>query len=110
MLIVNNFLSYAGMEMNAVHVRSLRKLAKEFPKAMFTAVGLVLAIFILPALAVSWVIPSQELSLTAGVMQAFEGFFNHFGVGFLTPILGIALIAAALGGMLTWLARRPRAS
>ncbi|MEV0076046.1 APC family permease [Nocardia neocaledoniensis] len=103
-LIVNNFLSYAGMEMNAVHVSSLKNPAKEFPKAMFLAMGLVLVIFILPALAISWVVPSASLSLTAGVMQAFDGFFSHFGVGFLTPIVGIALVAAALGGMLTWLA------
>ncbi|WP_194825711.1 APC family permease [Nocardia sp. XZ_19_231] len=103
-LIVNNFLSYAGMEMNAVHVSSLKNPAKEFPKAMFLAMGLVLVIFILPALAISWVVPSASLSLTAGVMQAFDAFFSHFGIGFLTPIIGIALVAAALGGMLTWLA------
>ncbi|MEU5879838.1 APC family permease [Spirillospora sp. NPDC047279] len=103
-LIVNNFLSYAGMEMNAVHVSSLRKPGKEFPRAMFFAVGLVLLIFILPALAISWVVPSKDLSLTAGVMQAFDGFFNHFGVSWLTPVFGIMLIAASLGGMLTWLA------
>ena len=41
-LIVNNFLSYSGMEMNAVHVSSLKNPAKEFPKAMFLAMGLVL--------------------------------------------------------------------
>ncbi|MFC8383881.1 APC family permease [Nocardia sp. NPDC056952] len=103
-LIVNNFLSYAGMEMNAVHVSSLKNPAKEFPKAMFLAMALVLVIFILPALAISWVVPSASLSLTAGVMQAFDAFFGHFGIGFLTPIVGIALVAAALGGMLTWLA------
>ncbi|MFD6398165.1 APC family permease [Nocardia sp. NPDC060249] len=103
-LIVNNFLSYAGMEMNAVHVSSLRNPAKEFPKAMFLSMALVLVIFILPALAISWVVPAASLSLTAGVMQAFDAFFAHFGIGFLTPIVGIALVAAAVGGMLTWLA------
>ncbi|APA95426.1 APC family permease [Nocardia seriolae] len=103
-LIVNNFLSYAGMEMNAVHVSSLQDPGKEYPKAMALAVGLVLLIFIVPAVVISWVVPSKNLSLTAGVMQAFDGFFNHFGIGFLTPVLGVMLVAAALGGMLTWLA------
>ncbi|MBF6173040.1 APC family permease [Nocardia blacklockiae] len=103
-LIVNNFLSYAGMEMNAVHVSSLRDPGREYPKAMVLAVGLVLAIFIVPAVVISWVVPSGNLSLTAGVMQAFDGFFNHFRIGFLTPVLGVLLVAAALGGMLTWLA------
>jgi amino acid transporter len=103
-LIVNNFLSYSGMEMNAVHVSSLRNPGKEFPRSMFLAMGLVLAIFILPALAISWFVPSEELSLTAGIMQAFEAVFAEFGWQWLTPIIGIMLVAASLGGMLTWLA------
>ncbi|MGW5240069.1 APC family permease [Monashia sp. NPDC004114] len=103
-LIVNNFLSYSGMEMNAVHVGSLRNPGKEFPKAIFLAMGLVLAIFILPALAISWIVPADQLSLTAGVMQAFDAVFANFGAQWLTPILGIMLVAASLGGMLTWLA------
>lgn len=103
-LIVNNFLSYSGMEMNAVHVGSLKNPAKEFPKAMFLAMGMVLLIFILPALAISWVVPAEELSLTAGVMQAFDSVFAQFGVRGLTPVFGVMLVAASLGGMLTWLA------
>src|SRR6187431_752960 len=78
-LIVNNFLSYSGMEMNAVHVSSLRKPSSEFPKSMFFACGLVLMIFILPALAISWIVPAEELSLTAGVMQAFDAVLSEFG-------------------------------
>ncbi len=102
-LIVNNFLAYSGMEMNAVHVGSLRNPKREFPRAMFFACGLVLLIFILPALAISWVIPAEELSLTAGVMQAFEGFFAYFDLQVLVPIVAIALVCASAGGMLTWL-------
>ncbi|WP_412748548.1 APC family permease [Krasilnikovia sp. M28-CT-15] len=103
-LIVNNFLSYSGMEMNAVHVGSLKNPSREFPRAMFLAMGLVLAIFILPALAIAWFIPSDQLSLTAGVMQAFDTVFAEFSMQWMTPIIGIMLVAASLGGMLTWLA------
>ncbi|MEV7216768.1 APC family permease [Kitasatospora cineracea] len=103
-LIVNNFLSYSGMEMNAVHVSSLKNPGKEFPRSMFLAVGMVLLIFILPALAISWVVPADQLSLTAGVMQAFDAFFQYFHIGWLTPLIAVGLVAASLGGMLTWLA------
>jgi amino acid transporter len=103
-LIVNNFLSYSGMEMNAVHVGSLRNPRKEFPRSMFLAMGLVLLIFILPALAISWVVPADQLSLTAGVMQAFDAVFAQFGAQWLTPLIGIMLVTASLAGMLTWLA------
>jgi putative glutamate/gamma-aminobutyrate antiporter len=103
-LIVNNFLSYSGMEMNAVHVGSLRNPGREFPRAIFFASGLVLLIFILPALAISWIVPAEQLSLTAGIMQAFDAVFAYFGTQWLTPVIGIMLVTASLGGMLTWLA------
>jgi glutamate:GABA antiporter len=92
------------MEMNAVHVDDLRDPAKEFPKATWVSMGLVLAIFIVPALAISWVIPSQQLSLTAGVMQAFAAFFSHFGLQVLVPLTALALVSASLSGMMAWLA------
>jgi amino acid transporter len=107
-LIVNNFLSYTGMEVNAVHVSRLKDPRREFPKVMFLSIGIVLAIFILSALAVSWIVPAGSTSLTAGVMQAFSAyfgqFFGQFGVTVLVPIVAIAIIAAMLGGMIAFLA------
>lgn len=103
-LIVNNFLSYAGMEVNAIHVNEMERPSKDFPKAMFTASGMAVAIFMLPALAISFVVPRSELSLTAGVMQAFNQFFDYFHVSFLTPLFAVMLVCAMLGGMMGWLA------
>ena len=102
-LIVSNFLAYAGMEMNAVHVDELRRPSTEFPKATWLAMGLVLMVFILPALAISWVIPSQQISLTAGVMQAFTAFFTQFGVQFMVPLIAVALVVSMVSGIMAWL-------
>ena len=103
-LIVNNFLAYSGMEMNAVHVDEMKEPGSEFPKSIFVAMVLVLAIFILPALVISWVVPSAQISLTAGVMQAFSAFFAHFSLNFLVPLIAIAMVVAMLSGMMAWLA------
>ncbi len=102
-LIVSNFGAYSGMEMNAVHVNELENPSKQFPKAIFFATILVLLILILPPLVVSWFIPAEELSLTAGIMQAFDAVFAHFGIQFLTPIVGLAIVSASLAGFMTWL-------
>jgi amino acid transporter len=102
-LIINSFFTYAGAEVNAVHVDELKNPGSEFPKAMFVAAAIVLAIFILPTLAISWVIPSAKISLTAGVMQAFDGLFKHFGLSWAVPIVAVALAAGALAGMMSWL-------
>jgi glutamate:GABA antiporter len=102
-LIINSFFTYAGAEVNAVHVDELQNPGREFPKAMFVAAGIVLAIFILPTLAIAWVIPSAKISLTAGVMQAFDFLFKHFGLSWAVPVVGVALAAGALAGMMSWL-------
>ena len=102
-LVVNSFFTYAGIEVNAVHVDALRNPGREFPKSIFLAMALVLAIFILPTLAIAWVIPEQKISFTAGVMQAFNSLFAHFGIKFAVPLVAIALAIGALAGMMAWL-------
>jgi amino acid transporter len=102
-LIVSNFGAYSGMEMNAVHVNDLEDPGRQFPRAMFVAVGLVLVILILPPLAISWMVPSEQISLTAGVMQAFTAVLRHFGAQWLTPFIGLAIVLASVAGFLTWL-------
>ena len=74
------------------------------PKSIFVASILVLAIFILPALVISWVVPAAQISLTAGVMQAFSAFFAHFSLNWLVPLVAIAMVVAMLSGMMAWLA------
>jgi glutamate:GABA antiporter len=103
-LIVSNFGAYSGMEMNAVHVGRLRDPKSQFPRVMLLATVLVLLILILPPLAISWVVPAQDVSLTAGIMQAFDSVLAYFGLQWLTPIIGLAIVSASLAGFLTWLA------
>jgi amino acid transporter len=102
-LIVNSFFTYAGIEVNAVHVDEMQNPSRDYPKAIFVAMGLVLAVFVLPTLAISWVVPSAQISFTAGVMQAFDSLFHHFGIGFMVPVIALALAVGALAGMMSWL-------
>jgi amino acid transporter len=102
-LVVNSFFTYAGVEVNAVHVDELRSPAREYPKSIFLAMALVLAVFIGPTLAISWVIPANQIDFTTGVMQAFDRLFTHFGLGFAVPLIAIALAVGALAGMISWL-------
>jgi len=102
-LVVNSFFTYAGIEANAVHVGELRDPGREYPKAMFLASVVVLAVFILPTLAISSVIPTHRISLTAGVMQAFDSLLRHFDLAFAVPVVAVALAVGALAGMMAWL-------
>jgi glutamate:GABA antiporter len=102
-LVVNSFFTYAGIEVNAVHVDELRNPGRDYPKSIFLAMALVLAVFIGATLAIAWVIPAGQISLTAGLMQAFTSLFDHFGLSFAVPLIAIALAVGALAGMISWL-------
>jgi hypothetical protein len=41
------------------------------------------------------VIPEHQISLTAGVMQAFNSLLSHFHLEFTVPAIAIALATAA---------------
>lgn len=59
--------------------------------------------FIFLTLAISAVVPSAHISLTAGVMQAFKCLLGHFGLGVLVPVIALGLVVASLSGLLDWL-------
>jgi glutamate:GABA antiporter len=102
-LVVNSFFTYAGVEVNAVHIDELRNPARDYPRSIFLAMALVLAVFIGPTLVISWVVPSAQISFTVGVMQAFNSLFTRYHLGFAVPLIAIALAAGALAGMISWL-------
>lgn len=102
-LIVNGFFTYAGVEVNAVHVDELRDAPREFPRATLLAVILILLIFIFPTLAISVAVPAAHISFTAGVMQAFKTLLDHFGLSVVTPIVALGLVVASISGLMDWL-------
>ncbi len=60
-------------------------------------------LFSLGALAVATVVPAKDISLTAGMMQAFHDFLARFDLTFLTPLIGLLLAAGAIGGVMAWI-------
>lgn len=103
-LIVSNVLAYAGMEVNAVHVNQMKDPGKGYPRSVFLAAVLILLVFILPTLAISIAVPEKELGLTNGIMLAFQEYFEHWGLGWGTPIVSALIAAGALASVITWIA------
>ncbi len=95
-------LLFAGVEVHAVHANELENPSKQFPESMFVAAAVIFLLFILGSLAVAAVIPAKDISLTAGLMQAFEQLFSKFHIGFLTPVMGLLAAFGAIGGVMSW--------
>ena len=95
-------LLFAGVEVHAVHANEMENPGKEFPAAMFLAAAIILCLFLAGSMAVAAVIPEKDISLTAGLMQAFRQLLDKFGIGFLTPVMGLLAAFGAIGGVMSW--------
>lgn len=102
-LIISNFLSYAGMEMNAVHVNEMHNPGKNFPKAMLVACALILLVFIPGTLAISVCLPASGIDITTGVLQAFDVMFNHFGIAWGTSVMAALIVIGILASVVIWI-------
>lgn len=96
-------LLFAGVEVHAVHANELEDPGKQFPESMFLAAAIIFLLFTLGSLCVAAVIPASEISLTAGLMQAFEMLLTKFHINFLTPVIGLLVAFGAIGGVMSWI-------
>lgn len=95
-------LLFAGVEVHAVHANDMKDPSKEFPISILIASLIIFFLFTLGSLAVAAVIPAKEISLTAGLLQAFKQILTKFNIDFLTPIVGLFLAFGAVGSVMSW--------
>lgn len=91
------FLFFAGMEMQSVHVPSMKNPEKSFPKAIMFAVLIILAIFIFGTLAIGFVIPQKDISLLASLLVAYNHLFAAIHCEWLGHVLALFLTFGVIG-------------
>jgi amino acid transporter len=95
--------SFLGMELAAVHVRNVHNPQRNFPRAMYFSVILILTTMIFGSLSIAFVLPHEKISLVRGVMQAFTNFFEAYHLTALMPVIVILLLLGSLGSMVNWI-------
>jgi len=96
-------LLFAGMEVSAVHANEVKDPKRDYPRAIFLAVLLILIVFTFGAVAIAAVLPEAEISLTAGLMQAFKHLLESFHLSWLLPIMGFLVAFGTIGGVGAWI-------
>jgi glutamate:GABA antiporter len=95
--------SFLGMELAAVHIRQIKNPQHQFPKALLFSVILILFTMLFGSLAIAVVLPTKEINLVDGVMQAFSNFFKVYHLTYCLPLIVILLLLGSLGSMLNWI-------
>lgn len=87
------FFSFAGIDMNAAHIKQLRRPQKEFPQSIFIAMILILIIFIAGTLCIAIITPVKDMNLVYGLNQAYRILGECFGA----PWIYVVFVWAGLG-------------
>lgn len=95
--------AFLGMELATVHVNHVQDPQKTFPKALLCSISIILSTMILGSLAIAFVLPSSNINLVAGIMQAFTQYFRVFHMSWLIPVITIMLILGSFGSMINWI-------
>lgn len=102
-LLVGIILGLAGMELSAVHAGEVANPQKDYPRAVLISSIIIFVLSLLGTLAISIVVPMGKISLVAGVMEAFEAFFDSYHLSFVTPAIAILTVIGALSMVSTWI-------
>ncbi|MFI2752154.1 amino acid permease [Cellulomonas sp. P22] len=103
-LVMSNVLAFTGIEVNAVHVGHLRARARGLPRAVLLGAALVVAVVVLPPIAVSLVVERADLGATSGANIAFGTFLGLWDVPWALQVVSALLAVGALASVLTWVA------
>ena len=96
-------LSFCGMEIATVHTRDAKNPRRDFPRALMISVVILLVTLISGSLAIAAVLPQTDISLVAGIMQAFHAFFNAYHCEWLMPLIALMLVVGGMGGVSNWI-------
>lgn len=96
-------LGLSGLEMSAVHAREVKDPRRNYPRAIFLATGFILLFSVLGSLAIATIVPSREIQLASGSMEAFRFLFDVLEIQWATPLIAVIMTFGALGMMSTWI-------
>ncbi|MFI4963212.1 MAG: APC family permease [Legionellales bacterium] len=96
-------MSFCGIEIATVHANDVHNPQHAFPRALIYSVVIILSTLILGSLAIAIVLPEKDINLVAGIMQAFEAFFDTYHMHWMMPVVAVMLVLGGLGGVSNWI-------
>lgn len=91
------FLFYGGMEIQAVHINDMTNPARDFPRAVFLAMLVIVAVYALGTLVIALVIPTQNINLLQSLLVAYKSLWASFGLGWMGNIVALLIMVGVIG-------------
>lgn len=91
------FLFYGGMEMQAVHINDMSNPSRQFPRSVFIAVLVIVAVYTLGTLAIGTVIDSKDIDLLQSLLVSYKALFSAFDLGWLGNVMALFILFGVIG-------------
>lgn len=96
--------SFAGIDMNAAHIKQLKNPRRQFPIAMFVAMILSLVIFIVGTIIIAMVIPNKDINVLYTLYATYRELGATIGMPWLYLVFVYLGLGASLANLITNLA------
>lgn len=97
------FLSFAGLEVSSAYAGEVKDPQKNYPLSILYAALITFVLVTLGALAIAIVIPTTQISLVSGVMEAFRLLISHFHSEWLVPLVALMLAVGVIAEVNSWI-------
>ncbi|MCM1449240.1 MAG: amino acid permease [Clostridiales bacterium] len=91
------FLFYGGMEIQAVHINDMSNPAKQFPRAVFIAIIVIVAVYTIGTLVIGLVIPSKDINLLQSLLVAYNALWAAFDLQWLGNVMALLIMFGVIG-------------
>lgn len=101
------FFSYAGIEMNAAHIKELHNPRRAYPAAILIAAVLSMAIFIAGTVIIAMVVPQKDINIIYALYSTFYEIGKAAGIPWVFTVVAWLTLLSGLAGVISWLAGVP---
>jgi amino acid transporter len=97
--------AFAGLELCAVLGDEVKEPRRTLPRSIFIAAPLIAFIYIAGTGAVLWLVPTKEVNIVSGFLQALAAGARHigWGVAWLPAVVAALYVVGNVGGVGAWL-------
>jgi putative glutamate/gamma-aminobutyrate antiporter len=98
------FFSFAGIDMNAAHIKEVKNPGKTYPLAMFVSMIFALLIFIVGTLIIAMVVPNKDLNVLYSLYATYRTLGSTIGAPWLYMVFAYLGLGATMANLITNLA------
>ncbi len=102
-LFAGALLIFSGIEVSAVHSQEVKDPSRNYPRATFLAAIIAIVVLTLGSLSIAIVVPERDISLVAGLMEAFRLLLDKFGLKWLIPLIALLISVGSIGELCSWI-------